>query len=267
MIDSSRMIDRIERRQARGFTLIELMISVTIAVFLIGGALAIVGRTRSTFAAQNQLAQLQDNERLALTFMAEVIESGGYFPLPQTYQASTVMPVVASTFATAGQAIFGTYSATVPGDQVYVRFGTRPGDIVYGCTGVSNIAVSPYDTYTNFFWVKNTATTLPLTNANAQLMCTFTNAAGTQAAVPLVNGVTNLVVLYGLKKNATNTGSCTDTYLTATQVNASPPDWLKVCSIKVKITFANPITTGTTPGQPITIERVMAVMTAVGVNS
>jgi type IV pilus assembly protein PilW len=251
------------RRRARGFTLIELMISVTIAVFLIGGALAIVGRTRSTFAAQNQLAQLQDNERLAMTFMTEVIESGGYFPNPKLYQAATVMPVVAGTFATAGQAIFGTYSATTPGDQLYVRFGTGQNDIVYGCTGVSNTTVIPYDTYTNNFWVKNTATTLPLQNSAAQLMCTFTNAAGPSVTVPLVNGVTNLVVLYGVKKNATNTGSCTDTYLNATQVNATPANWLNVCSVKVSITFANPINTTA----PITIERVIAVMTTAGVNS
>jgi type IV pilus assembly protein PilW len=255
MIDTSRLIDQLKRRQARGFTLIEMMISVTIALFLIGGALAIVGRTRSTFAAQNQLAQLQDNERLAMTFMAEVIESGGYFPAPQTYQASTVMPAVTGKFA-AGQAIYGT--SVAPGDQLYVRFGAGINDNVYGCTGVQNTTVNPYDTYTNVFSV----------NAAGQLLCTFTKAAGASVTVPLLNGganlgVTNLVVLYGVKKNATNTGSCTDTYLNATQVNANPADWLKVCSVKVKITFANPIVTT----QPITIERVMAVMTTVGVNS
>jgi type IV pilus assembly protein PilW len=263
MIDTSRMTDRFKRRRARGFTLIELMISVTIALFLIGGALAIVGRTRSTFAAQNQLAQLQDNERLAMTFMAEVIESGGYFPKPQSYQASAVMPVVAGTFATAGQAIYGTYSATVPGDKIYVRFGVWNPDNVYGCTGAQNTSVSPYDTYTNNFFVKNT--TNSLTNPAAQLMCTFTNGAGTSVTVPLVNGVTNLVILYGIKKNATNTGSCTDTYWNASQLAAA--DWLNVCSVKVRLTFWNPITTGTTPGAPITIERVIAVMTTAGVNS
>ena len=259
MTDSSRTIDRYKRHLERGFTLIEMMISVTIALFLIGGALAIVGRTRSTFAAQNQLAQLQDNERLAMTFMTEVIESGGYFPNPKLYQASSVMPVVAGKFATAGQAIFGTYGATAPGDTVSVRFGAGLNDNVYGCTGASNTAVAPYDTYTNLFWVKNT--TGQMTNPAAQLMCTFTNAAGTLAAVPLVNGVTNMVVLYGIKKNAAATGSCTDTYLRANQMAAA--DWLNVCSINVQVTFANPIT----PTTWITIQRVIAVMTTAGVNS
>jgi type IV pilus assembly protein PilW len=252
MIHSSRTLDRFQQCQARGFTLVELMVSVTIAVFLIGGALAIVGRTRSTFVAQNQLAQLQDNERLALTLMTEVIESGGYFPAPQTNQASTMLPPVTGKFV-AGQAIYGT--SVAPGDQVSVRFATATPDIVYGCTGVQSSTAAP-DTYTNVFSVQLTPT--------PQLMCTFTNAAGTIGPVALVNGVTNLVVLYGVRKSTTNTGSCTDTYLTATQVGASAGgDWLNVCSVKVKITFANPIITT----QPITIERVIAVMTTVGVNS
>jgi type IV pilus assembly protein PilW len=262
MINFSRTMDRYQRRSERGFTLIELMISVTIALFLIGGALAIVGRTRSTFAAQNQLAQLQDNERLAMTFMAEVIESGGYFPNPKLYQASSVLPVVAGKFAAAGQAIFGTHStsATV-GDRMYVRFGAGLNDNVYGCTGVQNTTVNPYDTYMNFFYVNNP--TGLLTNANAQLMCTFTNGAGTATPVPLVNGVTKMVILYGVKKNPTDTQSCTDTYLDASQVNANPGDWLKVCSVNVTLTFANPII----PAPPITIQRIFAVMTTVGVNS
>jgi type IV pilus assembly protein PilW len=259
MIDSRRTMDRYKRRQEHGFTLIELMISVTIGLFLIGGAVAIVASTGSTFKAQTQLAQLQDNERLAMTFMAEVIESGGYFPNPKLYQASSVMPVVAGTFATAGQAIFGTHSTTAAGDTVYVRFGAGLNDNVFGCTGASNTTVAAYDTYTNLFWVKNTG--LGVGQA-PQLMCTFTNAAGT-LAVPLVTGVTNLVILYGIKKNPADTGSCTDTYLNASQVNAIPANWLNVCSINVQITFANPII----PTAPITIQRVIAVMTTAGVNS
>jgi type IV pilus assembly protein PilW len=259
MIDSSQTIVRRKQPQEHGFTLIELMISVTIALFLIGGAVAIVGHTGSTFKAQTQLAQLADNERLAMSFMAEMIESGGYFPNPKLYQASSVMPVVAGTFAAAGQAFFGTHSTTAPNwDQMWVRFGAGydgvTSDNVYGCTGSRNTTVNPYDTYWNFFKVDTAA---------SQLTCTFTptNGAGTAVTVPLVNGVTKMVILYGVKKNPADTLSCTDTYLNASQMAAA--DWLTVCSVSVQLTFANPII----PAQPIVIQRVIAVMTAVGVNS
>ena len=249
MIDSSRTMHRCERHRAGGFTLVELMVSVTIALFLIGGALTIVAQTKNTFAAQNQLAQLQDNERLAMTFMAEVIETAGYFPNPKLYQASAVLPVVGA-FAKAGQAVYGTYVAGTPGDTVSVRFGAGLNDNVYGCTGASNTTVGPYDTYTNKFWVKNTG----------QLMCTFTNAAGPALPVPLVNGVTNMVILYGVKRNPADTLSCADSYLNASQMTAA--DWTNVCTISVALTFTNPIN-----ATPIIIRRVIAVMMTAGVNS
>lgn len=262
MIEHLRTTHSSRPRTARGFTLIELMISITIAVFLIGGALAIVGRTKNVFVAQNQLAQLQDNERLAMTFMAEVIESAGYFPSPKLYTAAAVMPV-AGVFATSGQPVFGTYSAAAPGDTITVRFGAAPLDNVYGCTGVSNAAVAPYDTYVNKFWINTPAAPL-----RPQLMCTFTNNAGTNPAggVALINGgtnmgVTNLAILYGIKRNPANTGSCSDTYLNASQMLAA--DWQNVCSVAVTVTFDNPLI----PAQPITIRRVIAVMTTAGVNS
>ena len=253
MIDCLRIASQLRRRAARGFTLIELMVSIAIALFLIGGALAIVGRTRSTFAAQNQLSQLQDNERLAMTFMAEVIESGGYFPTPKLYTAAGVMPAT-GVFAAPGQAVYGT--STGAGDTVTIRFGAGLGDNVYGCTGASNGAVGPYDTYVNYFWV-NTAVVAPQL---PQLMCTFTNNAGTLPAVPLVNGVTQLTILYGVKRNPAVALSCTDTYLDANHMLAA--DWLNVCSIVVNAFFSNPLNAL----QPIKIQRVIAVMTSAGVN-
>jgi type IV pilus assembly protein PilW len=83
---------RIGHRHLSGFTLIELMIAITLAIFLVGGLLMMVQSTRNTVTTQTQLAQLQDNERLVLTFMTEVIESTGYFPNPKLYTAAGVMP-------------------------------------------------------------------------------------------------------------------------------------------------------------------------------
>ncbi len=60
-------------RSQGGFTLVELMVATTIAVFLLGGLFATVQSTRRAYGNQNLLSQLQDNERLAMSLMASDI--------------------------------------------------------------------------------------------------------------------------------------------------------------------------------------------------
>jgi type IV pilus assembly protein PilW len=242
------------RRHLRGFTMVELMVAVTVTLFLIGGALTMLQSTRKTYAAQSQLAQLQDNERLVMTFMAEVIESAGYTPSPQTYMNYTVLPA-SGVFATAAQGVFGTHVAAVPNDTLTIRYGALQNENIFNCAGTKNTTVNPYDVFVNQFWVDATDPKNPI------LTCTFTpTSTGTAQIVPLVNGVSNLTVLYGVKRSTANTGSCTDTYLTKGQMATA--DWTEVCSVRIQVTFVNPINL-----TPITVTRVVAVMNWAGVNT
>lgn len=243
---------RLPCHRQQGFTLIELMIASTVALFLIGGLLMMVQSTRNAFQTQNQLAQFQDNERLAMTFVAEVIESTGYFPNPRLYTSTAVMPV-AGVFAAPGQAVFGTSNALAPGDTVTVRFGAAQNDNIFNCRGTIN-AVAPFDTFVNRFWVDNTVP------ANPVLTCTFSSSVA-NVNVPLVNGVKMLKIWYGIKRNPADTQSCADTYLNASQMLAA--DWNNVCTVKITVSFINPLNAAAT----IDITRVVAVMNTAGVNS
>lgn len=239
----------------RGVTLIELMIAVTVAFFLIGGLLVMVQSTRNAFATQNQLAQLQDNERLVMSFMSAIIESAGYFPSPQNNVSTTVMPV-ASVFTTAGQAIYGTHAVAAPGDKIHIRYGAGLNDNIFNCRGTTNTTVANYDTFVNTFWVNDAVPTNPV------LTCTFSSNTIAAADVPLVNGVKSLAILYGIKRSAIDTGSCADTYLNASQM--LPADWSNVCSIQLTASFINPLNP---TGALIPLTRVIAVMNLAGVNS
>lgn len=238
-----------DKRAQRGLTLIELLIALTVALFLLGGLLKIVQSTRRTFGDQNALAQLQDNERLAMTFMADVIESGGYYPNPKINTATAVLPAVGATFA-AGQAIYGTTSPSPVGDTVTVRYGAALNDNVFNCMGTTNTTVANFDTFVNTFSV-----------VGGQLICTFSSTATPITQVVLINNVQGLAILYGVKRSAIDTGSCTDTYLNAGQMAAA--DWSAVCSVLVTLTFTNPLI----PAQPISIRRVVGVMNTAGVNT
>jgi type IV pilus assembly protein PilW len=242
-------------RTQGGFTLLELMVATTIAVFLLGGLFASLQSTRSAFRNQSGLAQLQDNQRLAMTLIADVVESAGYYPNPQTNSANLVFPGNVP-FASALQTIYGTYGAATPGDTLTVQyaagFSGGVSDNVFNCQGAQNTATSPYDVFINKFHVDATT---------KALWCQATTAAGTKDVL-LVNGITNMSILYGVTRGA---GTCTDTYVRGDQMTNA--DWLNVCSVRVTLTFVNPLNSVNASSTPIVISRTIAVMYTAGTNS
>lgn len=237
----------------QGFTLIEILIALTIGIFLTGALLTIVQSNRRVFGEQNQLSQLQDNQRMAVTMMADVIQSAGYFPDPVHNSLATALSV-AGPFA-AGQSIYGQSAVTAYGDQIQVRYMTTGGDGILNCSGLSNGSpVGTQTLYLNVFQV-----------VNGQLVCTMNGTAYT-----LVGGVpgtgldiTRMTVLYGVRSNAAAAGNNVDSYMSAAQVNAAGL-WGSIISVSVDLTFTNPLSAYT--GQPATfdIKRTIGVMSQTG---
>ena len=236
--------------EQRGFTLIEILIALTIGLFLLGALLIIVQTNKRVFGNQNQLSQLQDAERMALSMMSDVIQSAGYFPDPTANTLTSTMTAIAPFGS--GQAIFGTYLAGDPGDQISVRYMTAPADGILNCSGLSNPnpVGGANQLYVNSFQV-----------VGNQLVC---NMNGTQ--YNLVSGITHLSLLYGVKANAAAPANDVDTYMNAQQVTAAGL-WGSVITVMVQITFTNPLYVPANPqGQPATIvvKRVVGVMSQTG---
>ena len=241
------------RNTQQGFTLVELSIAVLIGLFLLGGLLTLVQDMRRTFGAQNSLAQLQDSERLAMTLIADVIQAAGFYPDPTQDTALSSFPggtIFGATFAQPGQSIIGTRNAAAPGDTLSVQFRTAPNDGVINCTGSTNTS-GVLKTFVNTFSV----------DGLGNLTCTLNGVAA-----PLISGVTNLQILYGVKTLFVLTNNNVDTFLNAAQMTAA--DWSNVICVKVTLTFTNPLF-ATQPQQPATIPftRVVTVMSRAGVNT
>ena len=249
---------RMPARRQRGLTLIELAVTMVIALFLLGGVLMMVQNTRSTYSSQTQLAQLQDNERLAMTIMTDVIQSAGYFPNPVATDAGVSLPVNAP-FGKAGQAFYGPpQSTTAPQDSISIRYATSStavgvGDGILNCLGTSNVSGASV-TYTNTFDL-----TAADASGNRSLECTLSDGT-TTTTQPLVGGITDMQIYYGVKRTATNDFNV-DTYVRAADMQ--PNDWVSVSAVRVILTFSNPAAPGTT-GKTIPFERVIAVMNKAG---
>jgi type IV pilus assembly protein PilW len=252
------------RRQAQGFTLVELMVTVAIALFLLGGLLTIVQNVRKTYTAQQGLVQLQDTQRFAMGVITDVVQQAGYFPDPVGTTPATALTGIGPYQA--GQAFFGTAG---PPDSISVRFVIKQitaGGVVDGilCDGSTNWAVGPTNLYVNTFTVL-----LPAGNVPGQLQCSVNGGAPRT----IVNGVENMTILYGVKRTGTSDYNV-DTYLTAAQMvnngSGGPNggnDWANISAVRITLTFTNPMKGQ--PGQPnfLIFERVIQIMGRAGVHT
>jgi type IV pilus assembly protein PilW len=246
-------------RGQRGFTLVELMVTVAIALFLLGGLLTILQNVRATYNNQQLLAQLQDQQRFAMTVLTDVIQAGGYFPDPIGMTPGSALPAAGAYQV--GQAFTGTQGAGVP-DSIGVRYVTRNGDGVILCDGSSNTGPGVTQLYTNVFTVVPPAAGVP-----GQLLCALN---GANPPLALVSGVQGLTIYYGVKRNPAITDYNVDTYLTANQMLLAGPngnDWLNISAVRVVLQFNNPLFGQQNQPQFITFERVIEVMARAGVHT
>jgi len=245
----------------RGFTLLELMIALMIGLFLVGALLIVVQDNKRAFTSQNQLARLQDLERLAMTILADSIQQNGYFPDPTTNTAAALFPAQGTLFPLQGQSLMGYTALSAGADAISVRRAATGGDgLIDSCTGTSDTGATNIIGSTFFIPDVSTGNT-------GQIWCsqgfTYYMVVGDVAATVTRNPiqVTNMTFLYGI--NSTGVATNVDTYKQASQMSAT--DWLNVISVQITLSFTNPLYTATN-GQPqnVTFSRVVDIMRQTG---
>lgn len=243
------------RRRERGYSLIELSVAILIALFLIGGVIVVEQGVHTTYNAQSGLAKLQNEERFAMSVLSNVIDTAGYFPDPTSNSIVAAFPAAGSFQI--GQTVYGPpSSASAPYDQIYVRFMTAPTDNMDLCDGTTSSAAGNV-TYTSYFYVAADP------NGNGDdLYCQVETGNAWGTAVPLVSGISNMQIYYGV--NTTGTDNNVDTYFPPASMNATR--WQNVTSVVVTLTFTNPL--ANVPGQPSTVKfrKVIGVMSRLGVS-
>lgn len=241
----------------RGIGLISLMIALTIGTFLLAGLFDIWFQTRQTFKAQAELAQLQDNQRMALTIMANTVQTGGYYPYALNYPVApsppysvitafpattpfTVTPVVNGS-QMVYQAFYGTSAATATAsDTLWVRYQSD-GINTLDCQGqldpVGTIVVNTYQI-----------------DANGDLQCSLNAGSATPTWQTVITGIAKLTILYGVD---TQNDFSVHQYMDAATVTADN-DWPSVRSVNIQLTFNNPLY-----GQPGQTQQTLPVISRV----
>ena len=226
---SSRPLRKSGTAQA-GFTLIELMVAIALSLFIVAGLSVLFVNLKTTFTSQDQQAQVQDSQRLAMTMLTTTIQSAGYFidPLNNTQVGALPASVLNNpdgTSFSAAQGIGGTSGTVGPGgtsDTLNVRYQTASGDGIMNCLGGSN----PSSAANPAVWVNSFAV-----NASNELTC----AVNGGSAVALVSNVAQINLLYGVDTTGDGT---TDTYLSANAITTANL-WGNVHSAKLTVRFVN----------------------------
>jgi len=248
------------RDPQRGFTLVELMVTVAIALFLLGGLVTIVQNVRTANLNQTALAQLADEQRFAFTVITDAIQAAGYFADP-TAQSNATLGVQANPAPTDAFAVGWVFAGShtvgaldsVATDSIATRFQTAPGYGPILCDGTDTSKQAAATWWIQFSLQGN------------QLMCSVNGGA----AVALVSGVQAMAIYYGVKRDPTFADYNVDTYVTWDKMSTlnGADDFDNVSAVRVVLTFANPLFPQANQPQTITVERVIEVMARAGLHT
>ncbi len=254
----------------KGLTLIELMVAMVVSMIVVLAATAALLVSRQGFTQIDAASQLRDNAKFAETLIQRLAVQAGY---RDVVFAATPRPASTAGMTEEQPNVFGfnnrsrteshrsheanpnartSGSLAYGSDILVLRFqsaalesgGTTADSAVIDCAGHAPNATMKdrYARYSSVFHIGIS------NDGEPALMCTRwanANDQGTSSTQPLISGVENFQVLYGVDGiNGTDTDfaiadSVTDAYLRADQITVAGNDlltlqrWQRVRSIRI----------------------------------
>lgn len=209
------------RKYNQGFSLIEILVSITLSLILLAGVLQIFLNSKNIYNLGTGFSQLQENGRFTTTYLARTIRFAGYRSTP----ASGNFQTMAAIFPSSAPYITGTNNTGQNGSDTFtIRYqGSGNGSGTPDGT-IRDCLNRPIDANT-------VATSTFSITANNELQCQAvnSNASPSSSTQVLINGVENMHVLYGEDLNNDNTA---DRYVSANFPNL---DMSRVVSVRLSL--------------------------------
>lgn len=223
------------RSRQAGFTLVEMMVAITIGLVVVFGMTATFVSLKNTFNSQDKLGRLQDNERLSLTFLTTAINNAGYYPDPKNASplaggtAPGSSPSSPGGTMPANAYIFGTAADSTNAESLQTSFATLSTDNLISCLGTTYTGAGTA-IVRNIYYVDT---------ANKNLMCrvlvnnnTLDAMANGGTPQVVVSGVSSMSVQYGIAPGGTQITNYVPVGSVAT--------WTTVKAVRVTLNFTNP---------------------------
>ncbi|MBV1911263.1 MAG: PilW family protein [Kangiellaceae bacterium] len=193
-------------RKQSGFTIVELMIAGVLGIILTAGVIQLFVGSNRTYTLQDELANVQENGRFAMIFLENEIQKGGWID-----DFSLQVP----------PAIDLNSSSDGVTDAIAVSYALPPAS--RDCNG----AIVGDGIIINQFYVGGTS--------GDELLC---QGNGGGAAQPLIDGVRDFQILYGVETNSVCPDGAVNQYMTRDQIVAAGGN-LVIVSARVAVLLAS----------------------------
>lgn len=239
----------------QGLSLIELLISIALGITLMSASLQFIISTRQTYELNDDISRIQENGRIALDMLSKDLRLAGY---RQPLNGDGKVPDFFLSECTKGTATgmpIGDYSDPTPpsgsdpapcmkeggtnvSDQISVQFDPPPDDgTERTCLGSLAPATS---VITNVYTVED----IDGDGINSLYCQGYDSTAENWidiAPMPLVDGIDNLQILYGVAGSAANATSVTK-YVSADKL--APADLPNLRSVRIALLVSNGLVDG-----------------------
>ena len=172
----------------KGISLVEILFSLTISLFLLAGVLQVFLNTKQAYRLGSAFDELQENVRFLSDYLAKIIRTSGYRSV-----TDSAMPELSTL-----------YTVLAPYIQVVDNGGINGSDILSlrfqgSGDGAGNPDGSIRDCLEQPVDANTMVTNVLSINANNELECMSINpnAASVVSSAVLVSGVENMQVLFG----------------------------------------------------------------------
>jgi len=212
----------------QGLTLIEVMISITLGLLFLVGAMTFLVNGQQSYRSQDTGTRIQENARFAIDIMRGYVRMAGYSNDLTIAPAYIYRQPCGTTIN--GQSSSTNCSAdttTIQGDRLAL---SQVSPDAQDCLGT---ALGTDTHVANVFWVEQAAglSGFPVSS----LYCRgwdIDNGVWHSAAQPLVDGIDQMQIQYGIYNSANDS---VDRYLNATGVEALTGGWNNVQSVRISI--------------------------------
>ena len=198
----------IDAYKQQGATLISLLISISLGVFLVGGMLKIYLDSTITYATRAVFSEVSDKQRSSIDAMRYILVMAGRGIRGAESEITNYLPIPAVSNGTVDGGASGS-------DTIAVRFRTGPS-----CDGYQNVGLNVRPSMVQFY-VDN----------NKNLVCrltTYPSGSAVQTTQIVASNIELLKVLYGLDTDSDNYAN---RYIPAVTVPSG--QWNRVVSMRI----------------------------------